>query len=247
VEHELQELYGSEFQVLYETADLVVLSKPSGMVCFHKHTTTAGKVSRRKRGHKDKDVADVSLEDGLLNQNVSLSTLNAEAHGLVHRIDRGTSGCIVLAKTDDMHAKLVTQLFLRRTKKTYMALVSPTREFNSQGIIDIPVDGRPARSVYSILKRRGNDAISLQVETLTGRKHQVRVHCAKGLDSPILLDPIYAHNVESPPAIANIATGGRFFLHASALVIPDYGIDVQAPLPYWWEEAISEIEKVYKD
>jgi hypothetical protein len=58
------------------------------------------------------------------------------------------------------------------------------------------------------------------------------------------LDPIYAQNVKSPPAIANIATDGRFFLHASSLVIPDHGIDVQAPLPCWWEEAISVIEKI---
>jgi 23S rRNA-/tRNA-specific pseudouridylate synthase len=245
VEHKLQELYSSDFRVLYEMADLVVLSKPSGMVCFHRHTTTAGKVSRRKRGHKDKDVGDVSLEDALLNQNVPLSTLNAEARGLVHRIDRGTSGCSVLAKTDDMHAKLVTQFFLHRTKKMYIVLVSPTREINSQGTIATPVDGRPARSVYSILKRHGKDAISLQVETLTGRKHQVRVHCAKELDSPILLDPIFAQNVESPPAIAKIDTDGHFFLHALSLLIPDFGINVQAPLPCWWEEAISVMEKVY--
>jgi 23S rRNA pseudouridine1911/1915/1917 synthase len=249
VEHTLQELYGSEFRVLHETADLVVLSKPSGMVCFHKHTTNAGKVSRPKKGRQAKDDRDVSLEDALLNQNVPLSTLNTEARGLVHRIDRGTSGCIALAKTDDMHAKLLTQFFLRRAKKRYTAVVSPTREIESRGSIDVPVDGRPARSFYSILKRHGDDVISVEVETLTGRKHQVRVHCAKGLNSPILLDPIYTTNVEYPPAIANIVTDGRqrFFLHASSLSIPDYDIDVQSPLPCWWEEAISEIEKSLKN
>lgn len=249
VEHKLQELYGPEFRVLHETADLIVLSKPSGMVCFHKHTTSAGKVRRPKKGRQAIDDRDVSLEDALLNQNVPLSTLNTEARGLVHRIDRGTSGCIVLAKTDDMHAKLLTQFFLRRARKRYTAVVSPTREIESKGNIDVPVDGRPARSIYSILKRHGDDAISLEVETLTGRKHQVRVHCAKGLDSPILLDPIYTTNIEYPPAIVNILTDGRqrFFLHASSLSIPDFDIDVQAPLPCWWDEAISEIENSRKN
>ena len=143
VQDELQELYGCDFQVLQETNDFVVVSKPSGMVCTHKHKTTAGK---RKSLNND-----ASLVDALLDLNVPLSTLNAEGRGLVHRIDRGTSGCIVLAKTDEMHAKLVTQFFLRRAKKTYTAVVRSSKPVLIDGTIDVPVDGRPALSKYRVM------------------------------------------------------------------------------------------------
>lgn len=240
-EEDIQQLCGLDFRVLRETEELVVLSKPSGMVCFHRRATTAGKVRKRKKGQNDTN-RDVSLVDALVSHNVPLSTLNSEARGLVHRIDRGTSGCIVLAKTDDMHAKLLTQFFLRRAKKRYIAVVSSsTMELECHGEINSPVDGRPAKSRYSLLGRHGSDAVSLEVETFTGRKHQVRVHCAQGLDSPILLDPIYAEGFDYPPAIACWADNQRFFLHASSLAIPDYDVDVHAPLPTWWEEAIPEI------
>ena len=224
IERKLQILYGPEFQVLQETDDFVVLSKPSGVVCYHKHKTSVGKAYAGTRGRNDKKV-DVSLVDALLQQNVSLSTLNAEGRGLVHRIDRGTSGCIVLAKTDDMHAKLLSLLFLRRAKKGYTAIVStPTHAtMEPEGEIAIPVDGRPAKSLYSVLERYENGTAKLWIETLTGRKHQVRVHCAKGLCAPILLDPIYADSTEED------AVDGRFLLHASSLCIPDYEINVQAP------------------
>lgn len=234
VEQELQDLYGSDFRVLQETNDFVVLSKPSGMVCFHKRKTTAGKAKRRRtKGRKESNNVDVSLVDALLHHNVPLSTMNAEGRGLVHRIDRGTSGSIVLAKTNDAHAKLVTQFFLRRAKKSYTAVVSSSDDgaMEPEGEIDLPVDGRPAKSVYSVLERYENGVAKLQVETLTGRKHQVRAHCAKGLNSPILLDPIYARDATDD---------GRFLLHASSLSIPEFEIDVQAPVPDWWDEAISE-------
>lgn len=252
VQDELQELFGPDFQVLEETNDLLVLSKPSGVVLYHKHTTTAGK--RKKGGktkgrNKEKVSSDVSLEDALLSQNVQLSTLNSEGRGFVHRIDRGTSGCIVLAKTDEMHAKLLTQFFLRRVKKSYTAIVSPAGDdLAPEGSITVPVDGRPAKSVCSVMERFGNFAARLKVETFTGRKHQVRVHCARGLERPILLDPLYGNENDTDSrlseAVSNLTNGNqqKFFLHASTLVIPECGVDVEAPLPLWWKDAISEFK-----
>jgi len=235
IEQKLQDLYGNDFKVLQETNDFVVIFKPSGMVCFHKHKTTAGR--RTKGRQNDNKNVDVSLVDALLQHDVPLSNLNAEGRGLVHRIDRGTSGCIVLAKTDDAHAKLLTQFFLRRAKKSYTALVSSKEAIEPfEGIINMPVDGRPAKSTYSVLERYDNGVTKVKVETLTGRKHQVRVHCAKGLNSPILLDPIYGNNkVEDADS--------RFLLHASSLMIPEYEIDVEAHLPFWWEEAVSHMQQ----
>jgi 23S rRNA-/tRNA-specific pseudouridylate synthase len=231
VQDELQELYGCDFQVLQETSDFLVLSKPSGMACTHKHKTTAGKAKKRKSSDKD-----ISLVNALLDKNVPLSTLNAEGRGLVHRIDRGTSGCIVLAKTDEMHAKLVTQFFLRRAKKTYTAVVTSQPAALVEAEIDMPVDGRPAMSKYRVTKQYDSGLTTIQVETMTGRKHQVRVHCAKGLNAPILYDPIYSDGKESAEQ------SGRFLLHASSLVIPDFDIDAQAPDPSWWEEEISNVQ-----
>lgn len=88
----------------------------------------------------------------------------------------------------------------------------------------------------------------LSMETSTGRKHQVRVHCAEGLGSPILMDPVYADQKEDCgciDAIRDLASSEqqRFFLHASSLSIPLYGIESEAPLPGWWHEAIAAFKE----
>ena len=120
-ESALRDLLGEDFGILEETPDLVVVNKPSGVVCFHQRATNAGKIG--KKGKKNGDAADVSLEDALLSTGVPLSTLNAQARGLVHRLDRGTSGCLVLAKNDATHARLVADFFRRRVRKSYQCLV----------------------------------------------------------------------------------------------------------------------------
>lgn len=191
-EASLQSLFGQDIHVLYETADIIAVSKPSGMVCYH--TKSTGSNSKR---------TDISLVDALLECNVSLSTVNPMARGIVHRLDRGTSGSIIIAKTDEIHLILVASFFLRQSEKKYLALVRgksaiPTHSQllleGSSGVINGPVDGRPASSTYRVVKVFGNelspDALLLEVSTLTGRKHQVRVHCAS-LGHPIFRDPLY--------------------------------------------------------
>ena len=209
-EQQLQTLIGNDIHILNETDDFIVIGKPSGTVCYHNKKTSAGKItnSRKKkksRDNKETKRIDISLVDSLIDSAVSLSTLNPIARGIVHRIDRGTSGSIILAKTDEMHLKLVAFFFLRKVKKKYIALVpacsrnedSNTLTLGSTGVIDIPVDGRPAHSTYKVIKQYGESssdaqsALLLEVSTTTGRKHQVRVHCAEGLDRPIFLDPLY--------------------------------------------------------
>ena len=237
-------------EVLHETPHVLVLSKPSGIVCAHKRKTTAQRT-------------DPSVVDTLLRYNVPLSSLNPESRGLVHRIDRGTSGCLVVAKTEPAHAQLVAEFFLRNVGKAYEAVVytMPTDEtrngpgggsLQDNGTIDIPVDKRPAFSSYELLERYNSRVAKLQVRTSTGRRHQVRVHCAKGLGSPILLDPIYADGKlwtdESvfPSAVRSLVDDPkkqRLMLHASSLSIPAFDIDVTAPVPSWWEEAIRGIQQ----
>ena len=293
---DLQSLYGPDISVLHEDDDLMVISKPAGMVCYHNKKTSAGKLttSRKKKskdgGKKDSSYGtkelDISLEDALLDMPVPLSTLNPVARGIVHRLDRGTSGTIVMAKNDDAHLRLVALFFLRRVKKTYMALV-PARSFGSdidlasEGVIDSPVDRRPAVSKYKILSTycdqtqstqtcREPTAMLLEVDTFTGRKHQVRVHCANGLGRPIFLDPLYS-NILSPQEkrkqfVKNKSSAGdnvssddtetipdailqaagekeRFFLHACTIKIPELNINVESPLPSWWNNIIMQWDK----
>jgi len=229
VEEQVRQLLASnDFSILYEDDNVLVVNKPSGVSCYHCKSTTAGKVPRRRRNRNrnrsnrgeeadSRDdfavTADVSLVDAILAcGDVPLSTLNAEARGIVHRLDRGTSGCIALAKTDDAHARLVTEFYLRRTRKEYTALTSPapaSRGDDGDDAIELEscVDGRPAKSTYRLLERfairnASNDATASAalglVKTRTGRKHQVRVHCAELLKSPVVLDDLYGRSSPAP-------------------------------------------------
>jgi 23S rRNA-/tRNA-specific pseudouridylate synthase len=249
VETELKGLLGEDFKVLYETDSFFVINKPSGVSCFHKKTTTAGKIKKGKVKKSSGFSADISLEDALLACNVPLSTLNPEGLGLVHRIDRGSSGCMVLAKNEQTHANLLSEFFLRKSGKKYLTIVAPAPDTSvpDEGHIDISVDSRPAKSKYQILERYGSIAAFLQFDIYTGRKHQVRLHAIHGLKTPVLFDSLYASKEEKPelPEALSILENDRsqFFLHASRLSIPEYGIEVEAPIPSWWEPVIKLLKE----
>lgn len=248
IKDELHELYGID--VLHESGGDVIIAKPSGMACFHKHTTTSGKLTTSRRNRKKsakntvtKDVnnsknppVDTSLETILLNHAIPLSSLNVQARGIVHRLDRGTSGCLILAKNDERHAELVAQFFLRRVDKTYRALVktSSSNNLGESGLISLPVYGRPASSFYEVEDRIPQEKALLKVTTKTGRKHQVRIHCAKGLGTPIVLDELY----DDSPNVCKNSEVSRFCLHASTLRVPGTAV-VEAPMPKWWERVIQ--------
>jgi len=273
---ELEERYG--IQVLQDAKEFVILSKPSGMVCYHgairndsvaagannfprnkKGDKSRGKGKGRNNHQRKKRGDDKSLEECLLAHGLSLSTLNQEGRGLVHRIDRGTSGCLVVAKTNRMHAFLLAQFFLRRSKKAYRALVCSSPEQlanqNSSGEVSCAIDGRPASSKYSVETSVGKHLVRIKVETGQGRRHQVRIHCSEGLNAPILLDPLYGgqsilstllrqneKGEENRRGLLNEARlAQKFCLHASTLKIDAAGIDAEAPLPEWWQQLEEEL------
>jgi 23S rRNA-/tRNA-specific pseudouridylate synthase len=258
-EESLKELLGSDFSVLQETDDFAVISKPSGVPCFHKRATTAGKVKKgKKKGKTDSkppgSSSDISLEDALVSCNVELSTLNPEALGLVHRLDRGSSGCLVLAKTNEMHAHLISEFFLRKTTKKYIALVQQSSESviseEGSGVIEHPVGKRPAKSEYRLLEKyrsstHQENAALIDFEIFTGRKHQIRVHAADVLKSPVWGDTRYGTNDDGNPnnPKATSDNSERIFLHASNLIIPGVSIDVKSPIPTWWEKTMSTFDK----
>lgn len=284
LETKLQEIFqDNDLSVLENTKDYLILSKPSGVTCYHTTTTTAGKISKKnkKKNVSNNKQRDISLEDAILHCQIPLSTINYECLGLVHRIDRGTSGCIIWAKNNEIHTYLVTQFFLRHVQKQYIGLVSPTPtqfkqldkdieiDKNDKPIeVNIPVQGHPAVSKISMLERYpSNQAAMLQIEPKTGRQHQVRIHCAHGLKTPIISDPLYStstgdstgkttksssgsSNTISSSLLLNLqkqegkhSARTRFFLHASSLTIPSLDIHVQAPIPEWWSETIATLKE----
>lgn len=243
---ELLECHG--ITILHESDQELIVNKPSGMTVFHKHTTTSGKVSASRRKHQRegsaKEDLDISLEAALLDAGIPLSTLNVDGRGLVHRIDRGTSGCMVLAKTDVRHAQLVSDFFLRKVKKDYQAVVElPEKDIPDSGTLDSPVHGRPALSMYTVEERFDDSKARLRVQTKTGRKHQVRVHCAEGLSAPIVGDAKYALLDNTTTTTTddndhkNKQQKARFCLHASGLHVPGIA-EVEAPVPTWWQDEI---------
>jgi len=267
----LEEQYG--IRLLQDHGEFAVLSKPSGMVCYHggadrNKEGTQGTNNKRLRWDRKrratKKASDKSLEECLLAQNIPLSTLNEEGRGLVHRIDRGTSGCLVVAKTNRMHAILLAQFFLRRSKKSYQALVSSSGTGREPalggGVIDTPIDRRPAVSRYEFETSVGSHLSWIRVETEQGRRHQVRIHCSEGLRAPILLDPLYGgqsilstllnqndgddhrNERESRSLLIQARASQKFCLHASTLRIDALGIDAEDPLPEWWQQLEKELQ-----
>ncbi|MBY9066874.1 RluA family pseudouridine synthase [Hyphomonas sp. WL0036] len=204
--------------------------------------------------HEDKSVLGFNKPSGLASQGgggvgQSLDDLlwafarsNGKRPRLVHRLDLGTSGVIIAARTQPAAAFLSEAFAGRDAKKTYLALVKGTFSPTDEGVIDAPLvkveeGGRPrmilarpgrkgaqaARTGWRVLAREGNFAL-LQLAPETGRMHQIRVHLMS-LGCPILGDALYGEGQ---------ATGARVMLHAARLEVPhpDGGtLVLEAPPP----------------
>ncbi|MDQ5984666.1 MAG: Ribosomal large subunit pseudouridine synthase D [Syntrophus sp. SKADARSKE-3] len=176
-----------DLNILYEDAFLLVLDKPAGVVV---HPAA---------GHHDG-----TLVHGLLDHCSDLSGIGGVLRpGIVHRLDKDTSGLMVVAKTDFVHRALSDQFKARQVKKTYQAFVYGDIA-NESGVIDLPIGRHPvARQMMSTKGRRGKAALSrwevrerfgvatlLDVSIETGRTHQIRVHL-NAIGHPVIGDPIY--------------------------------------------------------
>lgn len=174
---------------------------------------------------------------------------------LVHRLDAGTSGVVLLAKTREAHRALSLAFQERRAKKTYRALAWG-HPVPAKGAIDLalardPKDGRKMRAVaggkpsvtrYRTLRRLPSLS-DLELRPETGRTHQIRVHlAAKG--HPIAGDDFYGgasrwHGVRDRRLREALAGLTRPLLHASRIEIPEMGIDVAAPMPGDYEKILA--------
>lgn len=209
-------------EVLYEDAGVIAINKPAGMVVH----TGAGQRSG-------------TLVNALLHRFGKLSTVGGELRpGIVHRLDRFTSGVILIARHDTAHRDLAGQFASRQVEKIYLALVHGLVK-NDQGRITTPIARDPVRRVrmtarlahgrhaitsYRVLKRFEGFTF-LEVKIGTGRTHQIRVHLAS-IGHPVVGDKLYG---------APASPLGRYFLHARQITFtsPTTGerITVSAPLP----------------
>ncbi len=223
-----------ELEILYEDADLVVVNKAPGMVVHPAPGHSRG-----------------TLVHGLLHHCGELAQVGGEQRpGIVHRLDKDTSGVLVAAKSDRAHRALVAAFAAGRVEKRYLALVlgsPPERGRVEAGIGRHPVDRKrmssrarhpkPALSRWRVRERFPGLAL-LEVEIATGRTHQIRVHLSEA-GFPVAMDPMYRGRrgvKRLPPPLARaLARAGRQMLHARRLALahPVSGREMEfvAPLP----------------
>lgn len=211
--------------IIFENDDLLVINKPAGMVVHPAVGHSSGTLVNAVLGY-DPDIEGIGGE---------------ERPGVVHRLDKATSGLILLAKNERAHRWLQDQFRLRKVDKTYLALVDG-RPPTPSGRVDAHIGRDPShrKRMAVVPESRGREAISeyktleefkshtlLEFHPLTGRTHQIRLHCAF-LKCPIVGDEVYGRK---KPSIEI----GRHFLHAFRLKIILPGEKDQrtfeAPLP----------------
>ena len=220
---------GLELPVLYEDDQLCVIDKPAGLAVHGAPGDTGPSVAAwwlEKLGE-------------------AAGAFDVERPGIVHRLDKDTSGVLVLARTPAAQAALSAAFEARTTKKTYLAIVEGVPD-RPKAVIDAPIDrhpgdrtrmaivtrGREARTAYEVLHSDGRKAL-IEVHPETGRTHQIRVHLA-AIGVPVSDDAVYGKR----------EPGGRQLLHAYQLAIPHPAggtLTVTAPIPADLDRAMRAI------
>lgn len=241
--------------VIYEDQDVIVIDKPAGMTV-----------------HAGAGVASGTLVNALLGRGQQLSRGGDVLRpGIVHRLDKETSGAIVAAKNDAAHAKLSEAFRSRAVKKTYLALVHGEIK-ESRGSIEWPIgrdpkrrtrmaaqtrawhgtpltDARAARTDWKVLARIG-PATLVEVQLHTGRTHQIRVHFS-ALKHPVVGDTLYGAPAQMRVRRTTLPAPGRNFLHAAKLGFahPRTGewIGLKAALPGELKEYLAKLASAAGD
>lgn len=214
-------------RILYEDAGVVAVDKAAGMVVHlgaGNHTGT--------------------LVNALLHRFGQLSGAGGdERPGIVHRLDRDTSGVLLVARTDNAHRALAAQFASRQVEKTYLALAHGLFK-QDHGLFDQPIErdpirrtrmtartgrGRASLTEYTVVRRFDKVKLTyLEIQLHTGRTHQIRVHLSAA-HHPIAGDTLYGAPAKSPVPLE------RFFLHAHRIAFTSPGtgkrIVVESPLP----------------
>lgn len=221
--------------IVYEDSDIIVVNKQKGLVV-----------------HPANGNPDGTLVNAIMNIcKDSLSGIGGEIRpGIVHRLDKDTSGLIIIAKNDKAHINLSEQIKNREVKKTYIALVRGVISEN-EATINIPIarstkdrkkmavskDGKNAITHFKVLKRYDKYTL-VEVKIETGRTHQIRVHMSH-IGYPVVGDVVYSNGKNPFGVIGQM-------LHAQKLTfkhpITNKEINLEAPLPTYFIEVLNKFE-----
>jgi 23S rRNA pseudouridine1911/1915/1917 synthase len=237
--------------ILFEDADIIAVNKPAGMTV-----------------HAGAGNASGTMVNALLGRGQSLSQLgDALRPGIVHRLDKETSGVILVAKTDAAHARLGEAFRQRTVNKTYIALMQGSFESTS-GRIELAIGRDPIKRVRMAAEQktyRGAKIANsreartdwrtllpidvttlLEVQLHTGRTHQIRVHFS-ALKHPVVGDTLYGAAAQLRVGDIALPPLGRNFLHAAKIVFshPRTGerMEIRAPLPHELREFLYTLAK----
>ncbi len=221
--------------VVYEDGDVIVVNKPVGLVV---HPAP---------GHPDGTLVNALL----YHCGSSLSGINGELRpGIVHRIDRDTSGLIIAAKNDRAHLALAAQLQDHSLARTYEAVAVGNLKEDS-GTVNAPIGRHPVdRKKMAVDRKNGREAVThwsvlarypgfthVECRLETGRTHQIRVHLAS-LGHPLLGDTVYGSKKPVPGLAGQCLHARRLrFVHPSSGEL----VELECPLPQWFEEILRKI------
>ena len=223
--------------IVYEDNDIIVVNKPKGMVV-----------------HPANGNPDGTLVNAIMAKcKGSLSGIGGEIRpGIVHRLDKDTSGLLIVAKNDQAHINMSKQIKDREVKKIYIALVKGNIA-EDEATINMPIgrstkdrkkmavrkDGKEAITHFKVLKRYDKYTL-LEIKIDTGRTHQIRVHMAE-IGHPVVGDSVYSNGKNE------FGVEGQM-LHAKSLdfkhPITQKQMHLEAELPEYFKEVLSELEKV---
>ena len=218
-------------EILYEDADVIVVNKPAGMAVHGGAGTARG-----------------TLVNALLHRFSQLSTLGGALRpGIIHRLDKATSGALLVARTDAAHRQLAEQFRQRSVRKKYLSLVHG-RLAKDSGTIGLPVardlrrrtrmttrrrEGREARTDWRVLLRLDSFTL-VEADLRTGRTHQIRVHFS-ALGHPVVGDTLYGAPRQARAGTVILPPLGRNFLHAALISFlhprSSAQEEIRAPLP----------------
>lgn len=228
-----------DVKIIYEDSEVLVIDKPAGLT-VNKAESTRGQETVQEWAEAHFEIANGEYREENEKE-------FAKKHGIVHRLDKDTSGVLIIAKMLESYLRLKSQFQNRETKKTYLALVHGLVE-PEQGEINAPIDrnpfnrthfgvfpgGREAATSYKVYKNYNVYSL-LEVFPKTGRTHQIIVHL-KHIGHPIVSDPLY---VGRKQLREDLKWCPRLFLHASRLEID--GKLFEAPLPKDLEQVLKVV------
>lgn len=221
--------------IVYEDSDVIVVNKPQGMVV-----------------HPAAGVHEGTLVNALMAHCKDLSSINGVTRpGIVHRIDKDTSGIIVVAKNDNAHNKLAEQLKDHSMTRRYIALVEGIIK-QDEGTVDAPLarhpierikiavvkDGRKAVTHYRVCERYKNSTL-VECRLETGRTHQIRVHMAY-IGHPLVGDPVYGYSKQRFKLNGQLLHAKVLgFIHPSS----EKYMEFEAALPEYFEKVLNILRK----